>query len=118
MDCSPPGSSAHGILQARILESVAISFSRGSSRLRDRTCVSCGSCIVGRFFTAKPPGKTQWVDIYVCIYIYLYIKTYRPILQMKQLANSIVLRDFPGGPVVKDPRCNAADLGLIPGQGN
>ena len=37
---------------------------------------------------------------------------------MKQLANSIVLRDFPGGPVVKDPPCNAADLGLIPGQGN
>ena len=31
MDCSPPGSSAHGIFQARILECVAISFSRGSS---------------------------------------------------------------------------------------
>ena len=36
-DCSPPGSSVHGILQARILEWVAISFSRGSSWLRDRT---------------------------------------------------------------------------------
>ena len=35
MDCSPPGSSVHGILQARILEWVAISFSRGSSRPRD-----------------------------------------------------------------------------------
>ena len=35
VDCSPPGSSAHGILQARILEWVAISFSRGSSRPRD-----------------------------------------------------------------------------------
>ena len=32
MDCSPPGSSAHGILQARLLEGVAISFSRGPSR--------------------------------------------------------------------------------------
>ena len=31
LDCSPPGSSVHGILQARILEQVAISFSRGSS---------------------------------------------------------------------------------------
>ena len=41
MDCSPPGSSAHGILQARILEWVAISSSRGSSRPRDQTCVSC-----------------------------------------------------------------------------
>src|SRR5574340_872311 len=34
MDCSPPGSSVHGILKARILERVAISFSRGSSRPR------------------------------------------------------------------------------------
>ena len=41
VDCSPPGSSVHGILQARTLEWVAISFSRGSSQPRDRTCVSC-----------------------------------------------------------------------------
>ena len=40
MDCSPPGSSAHGILQARILESVAIPISRGSSQPRGRTRVS------------------------------------------------------------------------------
>ena len=40
MDCSPPGSSVHGILQARILEWVAISFSRGSSPPRDQTQVS------------------------------------------------------------------------------
>ena len=40
MDCSLPGSSLHGILQARVLEWVAISFSRGSSRPRDRTSVS------------------------------------------------------------------------------
>ena len=47
MGCSPPGSSVHGILQARILEWVAIPFSRGSSQLRDQTWVSC---IAGRFF--------------------------------------------------------------------
>ena len=41
MDCSPPGSSVHGILQARILEWVAIPFSRGSSRLRDQTHIFC-----------------------------------------------------------------------------
>ena len=41
VDCSLPGSSLHGILQARILEWIAISFSRGSSRLRDQTQVSC-----------------------------------------------------------------------------
>ena len=40
MDCSPPGSSVHGIFQARILEWVAISFSRGSSQPRDRTRIS------------------------------------------------------------------------------
>ena len=41
MDCSPPGSSVRGISQARKLEWVAISLSRGSSRPRDRTCISC-----------------------------------------------------------------------------
>ena len=40
VDCSPPGSSVHGILQARILEWVAIPFSRGSSQPRDQTQVS------------------------------------------------------------------------------
>ena len=41
MNCDPPGSSVHGILQASTLEWVAISFSRGSSPPRDRTCISC-----------------------------------------------------------------------------
>ena len=45
MDGSPPGPSIHKILQARVLEWVAISFSRGSSWPRDRTYVSCVSCI-------------------------------------------------------------------------
>ena len=45
MDCNLPGSSVHGILQARILEWVAISFSRGSSQPRDRTCIPYISCI-------------------------------------------------------------------------
>ena len=40
MDCSPPGSSVHGILQARILERVDFPFSRGSSQPRDRIHVS------------------------------------------------------------------------------
>ena len=48
IDCSLPGSSAYGIFQARVLESVAIFFSRGSSQPRDRTRVSH---IVGRCFT-------------------------------------------------------------------
>ena len=48
MDCSLPDSSVHGILQARILEWVAISFSRESSLPRNQTQVSCTA---GRFFT-------------------------------------------------------------------
>ena len=48
MDCSPPGSSVHGMLQARIQEWVAIPFSRGSSQPRDRSKVSCTA---DRFFT-------------------------------------------------------------------
>ena len=45
MDCSSSGSSVHGIFQARILEWVAVSYSKGSSQPRDRTRVSCGFCI-------------------------------------------------------------------------
>ena len=42
MDCNPPGTSAHGIFQARLLQWVmAISFSWGSSQPRDQTCISC-----------------------------------------------------------------------------
>ena len=48
MDCSPPGSSVHGIFQVRILEWVAISFSRVSFQPRDQTCVTCVSCICRR----------------------------------------------------------------------
>ena len=56
MDCSPPVSSVHGILQARILEWLASPFSRGSSQSRDQTQVSC---ITGRFFTTEPLGKSH-----------------------------------------------------------
>ena len=59
MDCSPPGSSVCGILQARILEWVAMPSSRGSSQPRDGTHVSCGSCIAGGFFITEPPGKPK-----------------------------------------------------------
>ena len=59
MDFSPPGSSVHGILQARILEWVAMPSSRGSSQPRDQTQVSC---IASRFFTTEPPGKPLGLD--------------------------------------------------------
>ena len=57
MDCSPPGSSVHGILQARILVWVVMLSSRGSCPPRDGTCISYGSYISGRVFTSEPLGK-------------------------------------------------------------
>ena len=60
VDCSPPGSSVHGILKARILEWVAMPSSWGSSWPWDQTCVPCVSCLlrwqVGSLQLA-PPGK-------------------------------------------------------------
>ena len=56
----PPGSSVHGIFQARILAWAAISYSRGSSHPRDGTQVSCRvSCIAGRFFTTTGEALTE-----------------------------------------------------------
>ena len=74
MDCSLPGSSVHGISQARILEWVAISFSRGSSQTRDRTWVPC---IAGKFFTIWAIRGLHSI-MYACIntqvhtHIYVY----------------------------------------------
>ena len=66
VDCSPPGSSVRGILQARTLEWVAILFSRGSSWPRDQTQVSS---ITGGFFTIwdtreKSPSPKMSAEIY------------------------------------------------------
>ena len=60
MACSAPGSSVHGILQARTLEWVAISSSRGSSQPRDRTQVCC---IAGRFFTICATKEAHFAQI-------------------------------------------------------
>ena len=63
MDCRLPGFSIHGILQARILEWAAISFSWESSQPRNQTQVSC---IAGRFFTnwviREAPPPASWVN--------------------------------------------------------
>ena len=67
MGCSPPGSSVHGISQARILEWVAIPFSSGTSLPRGQTPVSCLiSCIAGEFFTT---GTTR-EELLKIIWIY------------------------------------------------
>ena len=58
MDCSRPGSSVHGTLQARVLEWIAIPFSKGSSQPEDQTQVSCS--VGGAFYhvtTSSPAFK-------------------------------------------------------------
>ena len=69
MDWSWSGSSVHVILQARILEGVVISFSRGSSQPRDQTQVFY---LAGGRFTTEPPGKPY---IYIYMYKYIFLKT-------------------------------------------
>ena len=76
MDCSPPSSSIHGIFQARVLEWIAISFSRGSSQPRDRICVSR---IPGGFFTTVPPGSLRTIQL-----------TYKSVILTTSFSDSII----------------------------
>ena len=87
MEYSPPRSSVHGILQARILEWVAIPCLRGSFRPRDQTQVSCVSCIASRLFTSESLEKP------ICVYTYQF---------------SLVAQSFP---TLCDPR-NCSTSGL------
>ena len=70
MDCSPPGSSVHGISQAITLELVAISFFRWSSWLRDWIHVYC----IGRYIPYH--WATREVQVYLCVYIHICICVY------------------------------------------
>ena len=74
MDCSPPGSSVHGISQARILEWVAISYFRGSLAPRDWRPVSC---IAGRFFTTWAIRECMEVPKTKYIHSFTYSKNQR-----------------------------------------
>ena len=65
MDCSPPGSSVHGILQARIMEWVVIAFSKGSSQPRDRTQVPT---LQADSLPPEPLGTPVYIYILICIY--------------------------------------------------
>ena len=57
VDLNPPGSSLHEILQARILERVAISYSRGTSPPRIKPMSPASPALAGRFFITEPPGR-------------------------------------------------------------
>ena len=64
MDRRPPGSSVHEILQERILEWAVMPFSRGSSRPRNPTYVSCVYCITGRFFIHWATWEIHYVGLF------------------------------------------------------
>ena len=104
MDHSLPGSSVHGILQARILEWVAMPSSRESSQPRDWTCVSCHSCIAGGFFITEPLGKPNIplyrykdtdIDIYThryhIFFIHSSISGYLGCFRVLAIVNSVAL---------------------------
>ena len=112
MDCSPPSSSVHGIFQARLLEWVAISFSRGSSQPRDWTWVSCTA---GRLFTVWAtrealswqrnwPRRTDstgcgcQVGIPTALWASLTFQTRKLVQQFAQ-GNNFQVSHFPGPPV-------------------
>ena len=116
VDCSLPGSSVHGLLQARILEWVTIPFSRGSSWPRDRTWVSW---IAGRFFyhlSHQSESKLLpncfklimliSVEIILVNISVLNMHSYaryccKPFTQTDDVIYEYFSRDFPGGPVAK-----------------
>ena len=110
------GSSVHGILQARTLEWVAISISRGSSWLSNGTRISCVCCIAGRFFIPEPPGRPiHWFmgALNSC----LKKKTKKILWNFPEIAyysRRLISGDFPGHPTVRTPpfHCRGLELHL------
>ena len=139
VDCCPPASSAHRIFQARVLEWVAISYSRGSSQPKDQTQISC----IGRRFL--PLGKPQCISLlFLTMSFYIspspmVITFLQPIIisylddwnafvvdLASNLASlqsfyyfccSTMKMGFPDSSVGKESTCNAGDPGLIPESG-
>ena len=96
MDCSPRGFSVRGISQTRILEWVAISFSRG---LPHPGIEPEHPSLQADSLPTKPPGKPYIsIDLHTCIYVYINI-------------------GFPSDSVGKETICNAGDSDSIPGCG-
>ena len=73
LDYTPPGSSVSGILQARILEWVAVSFPRASSQPGDGTRISSSPALAGGFFTTEPPGKPLEIHTHTHTHTHTYV---------------------------------------------
>ena len=97
---SLPGSSIHGIFQARVLEWISISFSRGSSWSRDWTQVSR---IAGRCFTVWATREAQ--------------SSLGDSNNQSNLTSLRLIKGFPGGSDGKESASYAGDLGSVPGSG-
>ena len=113
MDCSPPGSSAHGILQTRILEWVSMPSSRGSPQPRDKTQVSC---FVRGFFTisaTREAMNTGLGSLSRLQGIFLDQESNQSLLHCRW----VLYQGFPGGSDSKASACNAGNPGSIPGLG-
>ena len=136
LDCSLPGFSVHGIFQARILEWVAISFSRGSSWPRIKPTSPRSPALEADCLSAEPLGKILW--FYKCktscihhyhIRKFPWPKTVLSDLPIqpsqthgnhwffhccfhfaKQSCSFASSRDFPGGSDGKESACNVGDL--------
>ena len=86
MDCSPPGSSIRGILQARKLEWVAMPSSRGSSRPRDQTQVSYFSCTGRQFLYPRSLHISIFFLKFVSIIVYYRILNVVPYVYSRTLS--------------------------------
>ena len=141
MDCNLPGSSVHGILQARILEWVAMPSSRGSFGPRDWTLVSNIYCTARGFFTTSTTFTqdernfkvhTKFYTQVFILFLFLIAPNYKPFYVLQWANGLTVVHSWHGtllsnkeraigtSPVVQGLRLqapNAGGLGSIPGQG-
>ena len=92
VDCSSPGSSVHGILQATVLKWFAMTSSRRSSWPRNQTCISCNPCIAGGLSTAEPPGKPSFQFCFknVCGCVKKYTKNLTVLMSRSVLSCSVM----------------------------
>ena len=89
MNCSPPGSSVHEIIQARILECVAISSSRRASQPKDPTLVSRVSCIAGWFFTTVPHVKSFNTQILLSLNFHMLARDQEKVINFLDMPNEL-----------------------------
>ena len=93
VDCSPPGSSVHGILQARILEWVAMPSSRGSSRPGDQTwflqLLNCRQILYHWAIKEPPVKRGEWKELTLGSTNFWYCCVFQPPLPLLEVSDSV-----------------------------